>query len=78
MSKIKNKWVVVHRKIYTTIISQSFFCVEGDSESDAIENVDDYLWQSDSENNKKFGKNFTVSEHVELDDTLCTAFLKVK
>lgn len=78
MSKIKNKWVVVHRKIYTTTISQAFFCVEGDSESDAIENVDDFLWQSDSKNKKKFGKNFTVTKHVELDDTLCTAFLKVK
>ena len=71
MSKIKNKWVVVHRKIYTTTISQAFFCVEGDSESDAIENVDDFLWQSDSKNKKKFGKNFTVTKHVELDDTLC-------
>ena len=78
MSKIKNKWVVVHRKIYTTTISQAFFCVEGNSESDAIENVDDFLWQSDSKNKKKFGKNFTVTKHVELDDTLCTAFLKVK
>ena len=78
MSKIKNKWVVVHRKIYTTTISQAFFCVDGDSESDAIENVDDFLWQSDSKNKKKFGKNFTVTKHVELDDTLCTAFLKVK
>ena len=78
MSKIKNKWVVVHRKIYTTTISQAFFCVEGNSESDAIENVDDFLWQSDSKNKKKFGKNFTVTKHIELDDTLCTAFLKVK
>ena len=78
MSKINNKWVVVHRKIYTTTISQAFFCVDGDSESDAIENVDDFLWQSDSKNKKKFGKNFTVTKHVELDDTLCTAFLKVK
>ena len=78
MSKIKNKWVVVHRKIYTTIITQTFSCVEGDSESDVIEDIDDFLWQSDSKNKKKFGKNFTVTKHVELDDTLCTAFLKVK
>lgn len=78
MSKIKNKWVVVHRKIYTTIITQTFSCVEGDSESDVIEDIDDFLWQSDSKNKKQFGKNFTVTKNVELDDTLCTAFLKDK